>query len=80
KNPVDNLESLAKSKVPLFLLCGDADNVVPYPENGALVKERYEKLGGPFSLIVKKGFKHHPHGLDDPTPIVDFIIKNTPGL
>ena len=35
RNPIDNLEPLAKAQVPLFLLCGDADDVVPYPENGA---------------------------------------------
>ena len=39
KNPVDNLEPLAKAKVPLFLLCGDADDIVPYEENGAIVQE-----------------------------------------
>jgi pimeloyl-ACP methyl ester carboxylesterase len=75
KNPVDNLEPLAKAKVPLFLLCGDADDVVPYPENGAVVKQRYEKLGGPVQVLIKKGMGHHPHGLDDPTPVVEFILR-----
>ena len=55
KNPVDNLAPLAKAKVPLFLLCGDADDVVPYPENGAIVKERYEKLGGPVRVADQEG-------------------------
>ncbi|MEN6452420.1 MAG: alpha/beta hydrolase [Thermoguttaceae bacterium] len=77
KNPVDNLEPLAKAKIPLFLLCGDADDVVPYPENGAIVRERYEKLGGPVRLLIKKGMGHHPHGLDDPTPVVDYILQHT---
>lgn len=75
KNPVDNLASLAKSKVPLLHICGDADEVVPYPENTVLLKDRYEKLGGKIYVIVKPGLKHHPHGLDDPTPAVDFIMK-----
>ena len=77
KNPIDNLESLAKAKVPLFLLCGDADDVVPYPENGALVRQRYEKLGGPVAVLVKQGLGHHPHGLTDPTPVVNFILGHT---
>jgi len=76
RNPIDNLEPLAKAKVPLFLLCGDADDVVPYEENGAIVKERYEKLGGPVTVLIKKGMGHHPHGLDDPTPAVEFILKH----
>ncbi|MDB5346234.1 MAG: Alpha/beta hydrolase [Schlesneria sp.] len=75
KNPVDNLAPLAKAKVPLLHICGDADEVVPYAENTVILKERYEKLGGKIHVIVKPGLKHHPHGLDDPTPAVDFIVK-----
>lgn len=80
KNPIDNLKPIADAKIPVLHLCGDADEVVPFEENTVILKERYENLGSSFTLIVKKGFKHHPHGLDDPTPIVDFIVKNTPGL
>ncbi len=75
KNPIDNLAPLAKAKVPLLHICGDADEVVPYPENTVILKKRYEELGGKMHLIVKPGFKHHPHGLDDPTPAVEFILK-----
>jgi hypothetical protein len=28
------------------------------------------------TLIRKPGVGHHPHGLDDSTPIIDFIAKN----
>lgn len=75
KNPIDNVASLAKAKVPLLHICGDADEVVPYPENTVILKERYEKLGGKIHVIVKPGLKHHPHGLDDPTPAVEYILK-----
>lgn len=75
KNPIDNLAPLARAHVPIIHCAGDADEVVPYPENTVLIKERYEKLGGTIVVIVKPGFKHHPHGLDDPTPLVDFIAK-----
>ena len=78
KNPLDNLKPLADNKIPLIHICGDADEVVPFDENTVILKERYEKLGGQMTLIVKKGFKHHPHGLDDPAPVVDFILRNTP--
>ncbi len=69
---------LAKARVPLYLLCGDADDVVPFEENGAVVYERYQKLGGPVVLHIKRGLSHHPHGLDDPTPAVEFILKHLP--
>jgi pimeloyl-ACP methyl ester carboxylesterase len=73
KNPVDNLAPLARAKVPLLHVYGDADEVVPWNENTGIVAERYRKLGGDIKLIAKAGVKHHPHGLDDSTPIVDFI-------
>jgi pimeloyl-ACP methyl ester carboxylesterase len=75
KNPVDNLKPLADAKVPLIHVVGDADDVVPVAENTAVLKERYEKLGGKMELIVKPGVGHHPHSLKDPAPIVDFILK-----
>ena len=31
--------------------------------------------GGKFELIAKEGVGHHPHSLDPPTPIVEFILK-----
>ncbi len=76
KNPVDNLAPLAKAGVPLLHVYGDADEVVPWDENTGVVAERYRKLGGHITLIAKPGVKHHPHGLDDPTPIVEFIARH----
>lgn len=75
KNPVDNLEPLARAGIPLLHVCGDADEVVPYPENTVILFERYKKLGGRTKLILKPGLKHHPHGLDDPTPAVDWVLE-----
>ena len=76
-NPVDSLESLARARVPLLHVYGDADEVVPWEENTGLLAERYRKLGGSITLIAKPGVKHHPHGLDDSTPIVDFLWNHT---
>ncbi len=74
-NPVDNLAPLAKAGVPLLHVVGDADDAVPLAENTAVVERRYKQLGGQITVIVKKGVGHHPHSLKDPTPIVDFILK-----
>lgn len=76
-NPIDRLKPLADAHVPLLHVCGDADEVVPYEENTVVLKERYEKLGGKIEVIVKPGGKHHPHALDDPTPIVEFVLRHT---
>jgi fermentation-respiration switch protein FrsA (DUF1100 family) len=78
-NPIDNLAPLAKAGAPLLHVVGDADNIVPLEENTAIVEKRYKELGGQITVIVKKGISHHPHSLQDPAPIVDFVLKHTNG-
>lgn len=75
KNPVDNLAPLAKARIPIFAIIGDADEAVPVSENIDLVEKRYQKLGGKIEIIRKPGGKHHPHSLPDPKPIVDFALR-----
>ena len=77
KNPIDNLEPLAKAMVPALHVCGAADKVVPMDENTNILKQRYQKLGGLVRVIEKEGVGHHPHSLKDPKPIVDFILTYT---
>lgn len=79
RNPVDNLKPLAAAGIPLLHVCGDADEVVPYEENTVVLRERYEKLGGRIQVIVKPGQKHHPHGLEDPSAAVQFVLDHTVG-
>lgn len=75
-HPLDNIPKLVENKIPVILVAGDSDSVVPYDENGILVKEAYEKTDIPFKVIVKPGCDHHPHGLEDPKEIVEFIEEN----
>jgi len=75
-NPVDTLAPLAKAGVALIHVVGDADEVVPPEENGLIVAERYRALGGTVVVIHKPGVGHHPHGLDDPAPVVEFVIRH----
>jgi len=58
QNPIDRLAPLAKAKVPILHLHGDADNVVPLERNSAELARRYRALGGPVELIVVKGKGH----------------------
>ena len=76
-NPIDRLEPIAKAGIPLFNVCGAADDVVPMKENTDILAERFRALGGDIHIIAKEGVGHHPHSLEDPTPIVDFILKHT---
>lgn len=75
-NPVDTLAPLARAGVALIHVVGDADDVVPPAENGLVVAERYKALGGTIELIRKPGVGHHPHGLDAPAPIVEFLVRH----
>ena len=75
-NPIDSLAPLAEHHVPLLHVFGDADDVVPWEENTGLIAIRYQALGGSITLIRKPGIGHHPHGLDDSSPIVDFIAQH----
>ena len=49
---------------------------MPCKENGANLAEYYQKNGGQIKVIVKPDCDHHPHSLEDPAPIVEYIMKN----
>ena len=76
ENPVDELAPLAKAGIPLIHVVGDADDVVPVAENTQVIEQRYKALGGAITVLHKPGVGHHPHGLDDPAPVVDFILQH----
>ncbi len=76
-NPIDNAKALCDTKIPLILVCGDSDTVVPYCENGEKLAKVYEENDiKAFKLIVKEGIGHHPHSLEDPREIANFIKEN----
>jgi pimeloyl-ACP methyl ester carboxylesterase len=75
-SPIDRLEPLARHGVPLLHVVGDADEAVPVEENTAILATRYKKLGGHITVIHKPGVGHHPHSLQDPTAIVEFIVRH----
>ena len=76
-NPVDQLLPLAKARIPLLHVVGQIDRVVPVAENTDLIEKRYQELGGSIKVIRKENIGHHPHSLQDPKPIVDFILEHT---
>lgn len=74
-HPIDHADELIDANIPVFLVCGDSDTVVPYVENGKVLVEKYKARGGTIYEIVKKDCDHHPHGLEDNTPIIEFVNK-----
>lgn len=77
-SPVDQAVELAKTKLPILSVCGDADKTVPMLENTMVVRDKMVAAGGSLRLISKPGVDHHPHSLTDPTPIVDFVLQHQP--
>lgn len=76
-SPLDNAETIAKAHFPMLHVVGDADEVVPIDENTVPFEMKIKKAGGDITVIHKPGVGHHPHSLENPTLIVDFILKST---
>lgn len=76
-NPLDWAEIIAKAKIPIIHVVGDADVVVPVDENTAVFEERMKNFNAPITVIHKPGIGHHPHSLNNPEPIVRFILAAT---
>ena len=75
-SPIHQLAPLAVADVPILHVVGDADDTVSVAENTDVVAEMYLALGGDIRVITKAGGGHHLHGLDDPTPIVNFLLSH----
>ena len=77
-NPIEQVAVLAKAKVPVYLIHGDEDKVVPLKENSAEFIARY-KAAGPADLVtlnVAKGQGHNFwEGFFRCQELVDFAIK-----
>ena len=77
RNPVDCAPVIAKAGIPVLHVVGDADRVVPIAENTTIFEEKMKVLNAPITVIHKPGVDHHPHSLNNPDPIVRFILKAT---
>ena len=73
KSPIDAMDKLIENNIPIIMLYGDADTVVLYGENGKVLEDYYRENGGDLKVICKPGCGHHPHSLEDPTPIIEFV-------
>ena len=75
EHPLDYIPKLVENDIPVFLVAGDSDTVVPYDENGIYVDKAYRAAGRTIETVIKPGCDHHPHGLSDDAPILEFIEK-----
>jgi lysophospholipase L1-like esterase/pimeloyl-ACP methyl ester carboxylesterase len=75
RNPLDYADKAAIAGIPILLVAGDADLAVPFSENAAVLERRYRENNGTIQVIVKPGVGHHPHSLEHPEPLIEFILR-----
>jgi pimeloyl-ACP methyl ester carboxylesterase len=73
--PINSLCEYFNLGIPLMLIAGDSDQVVDFNLNSKKVIDYCNANNIPLKYIVKKGCKHHPHSLEDVTPIIDFVCN-----
>lgn len=78
-NASAHLQAIADAGIPIMGVCGGSDDVVPFEANFKPVREKYQAMGGIVEQILKPECGHHPHSLDDPEPVVDFVKRYAPG-
>jgi dipeptidyl aminopeptidase/acylaminoacyl peptidase len=77
-NPIERIDVLARKRVPVLIIHGDEDKVVPLKENSAELAARYRAAGATDSvtLIVAKGQGHNFwEGFFHCRELVDFAIE-----
>ena len=76
EHPMDRIPTLIENRLPVAMVYGDSDDVVPYHENGIVLEEAYRKTDIPFFCQGKAGCNHHPHCLEDNRELLEFIRQN----
>lgn len=76
-NPISRIERLAKAQLPVFIIHGDQDTVVPLKENSAAFAEAYKQAGAEsaLQLVIATGQGHNMwEGFFRCQELVDFAI------
>ena len=61
--------------IPVALVIGTADKVVPPSENAEPLAANLSALNSPVKVWRKPDLGHHPHGLDPVEPLLEFLLK-----
>jgi lysophospholipase L1-like esterase len=76
-NPINKLEKLAASKVPIFFSVSLHDSIVPSEENAYILANKYIRLGGPATVypntLGKQTLQGHHFPIDNLKAGADFI-------
>ena len=78
KSPLNNYQPIAGAKIPILAIRSGQDQSVIPETNIDIFAERLSAAGGNIQVIRRDLYGHHPHGLDDPTPLTGFILDHYP--
>lgn len=79
-SPLNNYNRIAEKKIPILVLRGGQDQTVLPKENIDIFEKCLKNAGGNIMVINRDAYGHHPHGMDDPRPLVDFILRHYPEM
>ncbi len=74
-SPIYFTKEIANAGYPMLHVVGEADDVVPVAENTEPFAKEIIHYGGTIQVIGKPGVGHHPHSLENPERIVNFILE-----
>jgi pimeloyl-ACP methyl ester carboxylesterase len=79
-SPNNNFQAIADAKIPILCLRSGQDLTVLPQENTDVFASRLTAAGGKIRVVNRSLNGHHPHGLDDPAPLAEFILRYYPEL
>jgi pimeloyl-ACP methyl ester carboxylesterase len=77
-NPIQRIGVLATAKLPVCIIHGDQDNVVPLAQNATVLLEHYQQAGAAdaVQLIIAKGQGHNYwEGFFRCQSLIDFAVE-----
>ena len=75
-SPNNSCKVIAKAGIPVIAIRHGEDQTVPNKTNFDVFAKNFQAAGGKLTVINHKFYGHHPHGLDDPKKLTDFILKH----
>lgn len=79
-SPNNNFQKIAAAKIPILCLRSGQDLTVNPVTNSDTFAERVTAAGGNFQMVDRPLNGHHPHGLDDPQALAEFILNYYPEI
>ncbi len=73
ENPADNFAEYFSHNIPTLLVAGEKDSVVSYYHNAYKMIEFCKNNDVSLTYYTKPECDHHPHSLEDVSPIIKFI-------